>query len=447
MDTKTAQRQLISLITQHLSDSIPVTRILTYKPNKNGSVTGRFESLGRVFNFAFNGMDVKYKPAGNMDSDLFSEYYLQRFDAAPRGVRAIPKCTSKSYSCKGAVGVRCLPLTLNCKMGNSEIGNERLNKIKGLAKLLISSSADASKLESARAKIVEQRMALAAENKAKNQPKSLAKTVVETVKVIKPKKEKAAKKKVEMVVKPDVVITSSETQNKETTLAPTIKEPLGEGAFARVYLTNSGTAFKQFKDQKDVSAHFKNIGIKQKDLNPTNTAEREVELAMLSARMGVGAKVLSVAKKDGKIIGYEMELIKGKTTNDISGIGLLSYMERPEGANFLLKVAQLHLNSIAHNDLHTGNVLIESNGAVKIIDAGMMTKGDKGRVIQDAAGLFWSRSENKHTPDTVGHKLFNLMNEAYQSNETIKKQPKAKREELYNQAHDRYLSALKKLLL
>jgi hypothetical protein len=139
MDTKTAQKQLIGLITQHLSESIPVTRILTYKPDKNGSVSGKFESLNRVFNFVFSGNDVRYKPAGNMDSALFSEYYLQRFDAAPatpRGTRALPKCTSKSYSCKGAKGVACITLTKGCKLETDAIGKERLNKIKGLSSSL-----------------------------------------------------------------------------------------------------------------------------------------------------------------------------------------------------------------------------------------------------------------------------------------------------------------------
>ena len=139
MDTKTAQKQLIGLITQHLSESIPVTRILTYKPDKNGSVSGKFESLNRVFNFVFSGNDVRYKPAGNMDSALFSEYYLLRFDAAPAtpmGTRALPKCTSKSYSCKGAKGVACITLTKGCKLETDAIGKERLNKIKGLSSSL-----------------------------------------------------------------------------------------------------------------------------------------------------------------------------------------------------------------------------------------------------------------------------------------------------------------------
>ena len=225
MDTKAAQKQLVGLITQHLSESIPVTRILTYKPDKNGSVSGRFESLNRVFNFVFNGNDVRYKPAMNADSALFSEYYLQRFDAAPatpRGTRALPKCTSKSYSCKGEKGVACITLTKGCKLETDDIGRERLNKIKKLS----SDLADAvmfdfepdpanqkklADLEKSQAKIVEKRMALAVENRAKREPKKVTKVEpvvspekvekvvakVEPVKTPKPKKEK-----VEKAVKP-----------------------------------------------------------------------------------------------------------------------------------------------------------------------------------------------------------------------------------------------------
>jgi hypothetical protein len=179
MDTKTAQKQLVSLIIGHLNDSIPVTRILTYKPNSNGAVTGRFESAGRVYNFVFNGMEARYKPAMNADSALFSEYYLERFDAAPRVAsgkpRALPKCTSKSYSCKGQKGVGCVPLTKHCRMGTSAIGNERLGKIKAMSKFLAANGEDTEKTEATRAKIVEGRMALAVENRAKREPKKIEK--------------------------------------------------------------------------------------------------------------------------------------------------------------------------------------------------------------------------------------------------------------------------------
>jgi hypothetical protein len=201
MDTKTAQKQLVSLITEHLSESIPVTRILTYKPDKSGAVTGRFESLNRVYNFVFKGEDVRYKPAMNADSALFSGYYLERFDAAVapatvKGTRALPKCTSKSYSCKGGKGVACIPLTNSCRMANAAIGKERLGKIKDLSKSLASSGEDNTKVEATRAKIVEGRMALAVENRAKRAVKPVAKAV-EAAKPATAKKEKTAKPKKE----------------------------------------------------------------------------------------------------------------------------------------------------------------------------------------------------------------------------------------------------------
>ena len=207
MDTKTAQKQLVSLITEHLSDSIPVTRILTYKPSANGAVTGRFESSGRVYNFMFNGMEARYKPAMNADSALFSDYYLERFDAvvAPvKGARALPNCTSKSYSCKGDKGVGCVPLTKHCRMGSSAIGNERLGKIKSMSKSLAANGEDTEKVEATRAKIVEGRMAMAVENRAKREPKSLAKAAVGPVKAPTAKKEKVVKpkKEIESKVKP-----------------------------------------------------------------------------------------------------------------------------------------------------------------------------------------------------------------------------------------------------
>ena len=203
MDTKSTQKQLIGLITQHLSESIPVTRILTYKPSRNGQVTGKFESLGKVFNFSFNGDDARYKPAMNADSALFSEYYLGRFDAAPKtikGTRALPKCTSKSYSCKGNVGVRCLPLTQSCKMGTDAIGRERLGKIKNLSSELAdasmfdiesdpSSQKNLSKLQKSQADIVEKRMALAIEKKTARSQTKVTKPNAVTPKPIPSKKE------------------------------------------------------------------------------------------------------------------------------------------------------------------------------------------------------------------------------------------------------------------
>jgi hypothetical protein len=228
MDTQAAQKQLVGLITQHLSESIPVTRILTYKPDKNGSVTGRFESLNRVFNFVFSGNDVRYKPAMNSDSSLFSKYYLQRLDAAPanpKGSKALPKCTSISYSCKGEKGVRCLPLTQNCKIGTDAIGKERLNKIKVLSKSLAASGEDNSKIESARAKLVEQRMKLAVENRVKRSAQSLGGKVTVDVK---PSTRKAVKDKVAKPKKEKLIKAKNEPEKVLVKQEESISPPVGK---------------------------------------------------------------------------------------------------------------------------------------------------------------------------------------------------------------------------
>ena len=73
-------------------------------------------------------------------------------------------------------------------MANTAIGNERLKKIKGLAQFLSANGEDTARVEATRAKIIEGRMTLAAENRAKRTPKKVEKIVakVEPVKGKKP---------------------------------------------------------------------------------------------------------------------------------------------------------------------------------------------------------------------------------------------------------------------
>ena len=440
MDTKTAQKQLVSLITEHLSDSIPVTRILTYKPSSSGAVTGRFESSGRVYNFMFNGVEARYKPAMNADSALFSDYYLERFDAAPRVAsgkpRALPKCTSKSYSCKGQKGVACIPLTNHCKMANTAIGNERLGKIKSMSKFLAANGEDTTKTEATRAKIVEGRMALAVENRAKRTPKSLAKAVevapVKTAKVATTKKN-VAKPKTEKVVKTKKEIIESD-QGIEVKPVPKFKETLGEGTFAKVHLTESNTAFKEFKE----------FGFDVPD-----TRSDEVQFAKEMEKLGVGVKVLSVSKKDGKIIGYEMEAIKGsdnpkpETTNYAVSVDV----EDARGEPTLLHMAKLHLNGLAHNDLHDGNIMVTSKGDTKFIDAGCMSKGNKEDILLEAACMCYAGSKNKHPQGSIGYKLFEVVHDLYKKRKEIKENYSGgEQKALYDQLHDEYVSKLKDLV-
>jgi hypothetical protein len=330
MDTKASQKQLIGLITEHLSESIPVTRILTYKPDKSGAVTGRFESLNRVYNFVFKGEDVRYKPAGSMDSALFSDYYLERFDAAPvvvKGTRALPKCTSQSYSCKGQKGVACITLTKSCKIDPDAIGRERLNKIKKLS----SDLADAvmfdfepdptnqkklADLEKNQAKIVEKRMALAAEKRLKR---------------IKAKEESSEKNKTQGIVKQK---KSSQINKEQTTseLKKAIKEwgnyykkpvpaELNDNKTVHDWMVNN-----YIKNTEVGEKHIAIVGENgktQSALVYSASAENGVYVRYLltapwnvvkgdsNAEKGSGAKAVLEAIKKSKELGYE-----GKITLD-----------------------------------------------------------------------------------------------------------------------------------
>jgi hypothetical protein len=280
MDTLAAQKQIVSLITAHLAESIPVTRILNYKPDKSGSVTGKFESSNRVFNFVFDGQDMRYKPAMNADSALFSEHYLQRFDTAPvasKGARALPKCTSKSYSCKGNIGVRCLPLTQSCKLANTAIGNERLSKIKGLSKLLAASAGDTSKLEEAKANIVKQRIALAVENRAKKEPKKL--TTANT----KPKLE-----------------STKQVSLKE------FKQGLGEwDKYTKSLSKDEKKSIPSLSDNEDVTSWIKDIYVSSKEANDPSVKNAD-HIAVVDSK---GLTQAAMAYTHSKDKGFKVEFL------------------------------------------------------------------------------------------------------------------------------------------
>jgi hypothetical protein len=359
MDTKAAQKQLVGLITQHLSESIPVSRILTYKPDKNGSVTGRFESLNRVFNFVFNGDDVRYKPAMNADSALFSKYYLQRLDAAPatpKGSKALPKCTAISYSCKGEKGVRCLPLTQNCKIGTDAIGKERLNKIKVLSKSLAASGEDNSKIEAARAKLVEQRMKLAVENRVKRSGQPPNK-VEEKVKVLKPKKTKAAK------------AASKDYQFKTWDEARKNLQELGSGIEGTVY--RDGNAAVKY-------------------LQPPRTVDQKsLDRMIRSGELGVSPKILGVSK-DRTMVA--MELVDGVIGG--SGAKPKSPEQKNESESLLKKIKILDDNKLMHDDLHGENIMYDKKTKeIMLIDSDPDVASAK-----DRAGLIFGRGNSAGRP-------------------------------------------------
>jgi hypothetical protein len=174
----TSQQKLVGLLTAQLSEQISNPRILAYKPSSSGALTGRAESLGKVFDFIVNGNTVAVKPsAGRIDSALFSELYLERHDAKHYdaayfdAVRKMPTCSSKSYACKGDKGVGCIPVTNNCRRTETQsIGKERLIKIRALTKELAADGGNTSKLSIAESSITSSRNALADKNRSERTP-------------------------------------------------------------------------------------------------------------------------------------------------------------------------------------------------------------------------------------------------------------------------------------
>ncbi len=149
---------LLQQVTEYIAQYTPKPRIISYLPNANGDVMGRFESQGRVFSFRLSNKGLVYKPVvprkdGESDEqyalrfDTGSEILLDRLDAAKaykpkpsisianakkqRGTRENPKCGVTSYQC----GV-CISLGKNCiKNANTEALKERLSKINSLARM------------------------------------------------------------------------------------------------------------------------------------------------------------------------------------------------------------------------------------------------------------------------------------------------------------------------
>jgi len=149
---------LLQQVTEYIAQYTPKPRIISYLPNANGDVMGRFESQGRVFSFRLSSKGLVYKPVvprkdGESDEqyalrfDTGSEILLDRLDAAKaykpkpsitiggakkqRGTRENPKCGVTSYQC----GV-CISLGKNCiKNANTEALKERLSKINSLARM------------------------------------------------------------------------------------------------------------------------------------------------------------------------------------------------------------------------------------------------------------------------------------------------------------------------
>ena len=121
---------------------------------------------------------------------------------------------------------------------------------------------------------------------------------------------------------------------------------LGEGTNGRADLTDRGTVVKTVTNT-DISL---------------NDVRREFNGVKHIHSLGIGPEAIGI---EGKKI--EIGLVKGVRLGDIKGD--TAWMDaRMESAKTLLK---LHKSGWSHNDAHEENIIVQSDGSVKLIDPGM----------------------------------------------------------------------------
>ena len=143
----------------------------------------------------------------------------------------------------------------------------------------------------------------------------------------------------------------------------TVVKKLESGAVGIAELTDRGTVVKT-----ELKHRNKSLGL-------TFDLEREAQLQQLAASLGVAPKVLAVDKEH-----IEQELAPGKSLADLTTNNWspdtpesLKLVEKAN-ASVGLSMMKLHSVGLVHNDLHGGNVLVDSDGSTKIIDYGASTK-------------------------------------------------------------------------
>ena len=150
-----------------------------------------------------------------------------------------------------------------------------------------------------------------------------------------------------------------------TGIAPyTVKKKLGEGAFGKAELTDRGTVVK-------TSTGFE---------VSNEEVKREFDGVKHIHKLGLGPEAIGL---EGKTI--EIGLVKGKPLVKIKDEE--SQMSaQMEAAKALLK---LHKSGWSHNDAHDENLILQKDGKVKLIDAGMaMPVGGKISERSDGSGIF-----------------------------------------------------------
>lgn len=110
------------LIQQTIAQHISNPRVLSYSPAKLNEVQGRFIVANRVYNFVLDKKGVSFNPAGNNDSLLFSNLFLDHTDAIKKPKVGNDRCNAgKSFQC----GSICLSNHKRCRKGVVDVNDAR----------------------------------------------------------------------------------------------------------------------------------------------------------------------------------------------------------------------------------------------------------------------------------------------------------------------------------
>ena len=144
----------------------------------------------------------------------------------------------------------------------------------------------------------------------------------------------------------------------------TVKKKLGEGSFGKAELTDRGTVVK-------TSTGF--------EVNE-DEVKREFDGVKHIHKLGLGPEAIGL---EGKTL--EIGLVKGKPLVKIKDEEA-QMAAQMESAKTLLK---LHKSGWSHNDAHDENLILQKDGKIKLIDAGMaMPVGGKIAERSDGSGIF-----------------------------------------------------------
>lgn len=140
--------------------------------------------------------------------------------------------------------------------------------------------------------------------------------------------------------------------SRQPTIEPySAKKTLGAGFFGEAVLTDRGTVVKTISDSFDASRKDKLLA-------------DEVAGLLKMGELGVSPKLLAV---DYDKHSLEMELAQGKTMRQLTKKD--DKLKATKGA--VQAVIKLHRAGFTHQDLHDGNVMMDSTGKVQLIDAGL----------------------------------------------------------------------------